>query len=212
MSVGGNLSGRHGFGAAFGVAALVFLALVAAACGGGGSSGSHVAQVGSTAAPSGSSSNHSGASTPEDGALGFSRCMRSKGVSSFPDPDSSGAIPKVSPQELGVSSSQFQAAQTACHGLLPTVGSLQQEANCIMLGNCPAALVRQMLPAERKYAQCMRSHGVRNWPDPVTNSQGMPVFNVTHAGIDRQFIHSPLFRSPNNVCQRLTGGAPVPRE
>jgi hypothetical protein len=45
--------------------------------------------------------------------------MRLHGVANFPDPDSSGQLPKRTPQQLGVSSSQFEAAETACRHLLP---------------------------------------------------------------------------------------------
>jgi hypothetical protein len=182
-----------------------------AAC--GGSQPSRVAQLGSTRTGSSSSaSNPSAASKPVGGALAFSRCMRSNGVPRFPDPAAGGEIPKVTLQQLGVGSSQFQDAQTACRTLMPTGGSLEQQADCLMLGNCPPAEVQQLLTAERRYARCMRSHGVPSWPDPTVNSQGMPVFDTTEAGIDRQFIHSSLFRSPNAVCQRVTGGVPVARE
>lgn len=138
--------------------------------------------------------------------------MRSHGVSKFPDPGSDGGLPKVSPDELGVGSSQLQAAQRACQALLPQGGSLAQQANCLMLGSCRPAQVQQILTAERRYARCMRSHRVPDWPDPTIDAQGMPVFDLTEAGIGRQFIHSSRFRSPNGECQRLTGGAPVPRE
>jgi len=56
-------------------------------------------------------------------ALAYSRCMRSHGVLNFPDPNSSGAFPKVSAQQLGVSSTAFQAAQNHCRYLLPNGGS-----------------------------------------------------------------------------------------
>jgi hypothetical protein len=196
--------------AAAAIIATAGLALLAAAC--GGSPDSHVAQLGSTGTGSTSSSSASAASAQQNGWVAFSGCMRSHGVSNFPDPTSGGELPKVSLQQLGVSTTQFQEAQTACQDLRPTGGSLRQQANCLMVGDCPPAEVQQMLSAERKYARCMRSHGVSNWPDPTINSQGMPVFDVTKAGIDRQFVHSSLFISPNRECQRLTGGAPVPRE
>ena len=169
-----------------------------------------MAQLASTPTQSGASSTSS-ADSPQNGWVAFSACMRSDGVSKFPDPAGNGELPKVSLPQLGVSSSRFQAAQTACQGLRPTGGSLTQELDCLMLGNCPAAEVEQIRTAELRYARCMRSHGVPNWPDPTLNSQGMPVFNVTQAGIGRQFIHSSLFMTPNGECQRLTG-APVPRE
>ncbi|MGH7732796.1 MAG: hypothetical protein ACREOE_03605, partial [Gemmatimonadales bacterium] len=136
------------------VTATVGLSLLAAACG-------------QSTAPLSTS-----AVSAQHGWLAFSRCMRSHGVAEFPDPTSNGALPKVSPQQLGVSSSQLDSAQTACQPLLPAGGSLEQQTSCLMLGNCPPAEVRQMLVAERKYARCMRSHGVPSWPDPTMNAQG----------------------------------------
>src|SRR5919201_4908398 len=82
------------------------VALLAAACvSRGGSSGS-------------GGSPQAGGSTRSSSALAFSACMRSHGVPTFPDPDSNGGIPKVTPRQLGVGSSQFQAAQTAGDHLL----------------------------------------------------------------------------------------------
>jgi hypothetical protein len=48
--------------------------------------------------------------------------MRGHGVLNFPDPNRAGAIPKVSLQQLGVSTSQFQTAQRACQKSLPNGG------------------------------------------------------------------------------------------
>jgi hypothetical protein len=189
------------------VVATVGIALLA---GCGGSPGGQVAQLTSTSAQSVASAGGSAAS-PQNGWLAFSSCMRSHGVSRFPDPASNGELPKVSLPELGVSSSRFQAAQAACAELRPAGASLAQESDCLMLGNCPAAEVEQIRAAELRYARCMRSHGVPDWPDPTLDSHGMPVFDVTQAGIGRQFIHSSLFRAPNSECERLTG-APAPRE
>ena len=36
-----------------------------------------------------------------------------------------------------------------------------------------------------KFSQCMRSHGVPNWPDPTTDSEGRP-FSSSRAGIPRR--------------------------
>jgi hypothetical protein len=87
--------------------------------------------------------------------------MRSHRVAQFPDPDSSGAIPKVSLQQLAVSSSQLQTAQSACGYLLqPT-----------------STQVAQTMGGMLDFARCMRSHGVHAWPDPTTDS-GQPVFDL----------------------------------
>ncbi|MGH3265445.1 MAG: hypothetical protein ACRDNS_26020, partial [Trebonia sp.] len=92
------------------------LALLAAGCGG---AGSRVAQLGSTTTRN---ANASGSSTEEGGALAFSRCMRSHRVPAYPDPSSSGLLPKKTPQQLGVSPATFEAAQGACIHLVPNGG------------------------------------------------------------------------------------------
>jgi hypothetical protein len=129
----------------------------------------------------------------------------------LPRPPRSGEVPKGSAQEFGVSSTQYQVAQTACRDLFPaTGGSIQL---CETTGDCPQAVVQQALNVMRKYARCMRAHGVPNFPDPTTDSQGRPFFDVSNAGITHQYTHSSLFESKDRVCERLVGGSagvPVP--
>jgi hypothetical protein len=144
-------------------------------------------------------------------AVAYSRCIRSHGVPDFPDPSGSGGVPKGSAQEYGVSSSQYRVAQTACaHLLSGSVGSIQQ---CETTGDCPQAVVQQALSVMRKYARCMRSHGLPNFPDPTIGSEGRPFFDVSRAGITIQYTHSSLFGSKDRECERLVGGSagvPVP--
>jgi hypothetical protein len=126
--------------------------------------------------------------------------MRSNGVANFPDP-TGGVLPKVSAQGLGVSSSQLQVAQGACQHLLPaTSGSLSGSSlqRCYLAGVCPQALVQQALSAGREFAQCMRSHGVPDWPDPIVDSQGRPLFNIT---VPRP--PPPQVSSAMNECEHL---------
>jgi hypothetical protein len=118
-------------------------------------------------------------------ALAYSRCMRSHGVPSFPDPNSSGAFPKVSPQQLGVSSTLFLAAQNHCRYLLPNGGSGPSQTQ-----------VQQIMNGMLKFAQCMRSHGVSNWPDPVVDAGGNPEFYLD-GGIDQ---NSPQIKSKIHAC------------
>lgn len=135
------------------MAALALLLL--AACGSSPSSGGSSNPGGSTSSASADSQ-----------ALAYSHCMHSQGVPNFPDPDSHGVLPKVTPQQVGVSQSKFQAAETACaHLLQPTQSQ-----------------TRQLMTGYRNFAHCMRSHGVQNWPDPTTDSSGRPIFNIP--GID----------------------------
>jgi len=143
------------------------LVVLAAACSSPSSAGGSPAAAGSATSSS---------------AVAYSHCMRSHGEPNFPDPPSSGLVPKADPQELGVSSSQLQAAQRACQHLYPTNGgalgaSLRQ---CEETGDCPQAMVQRVVSDMRLLARCMRSHGVPNWPDPTVDSEGRPDFNLLH--------------------------------
>jgi hypothetical protein len=185
-------------------AAVIATAVVTllAACGGRGSS-------------TGSSSSSAGGSTTSPSAVGYSACMRSHGVPNFPDPESSGVLPKADAQQLGVGSSQLQRAQRACQDLYPNNGGAFQEQTqqCEETGDCPQALVQRILTVQRQYARCIRSHGVPNWPDPTIDSQGRPYFNVSRAGLSSDYTHSSLFESKDRECERVvsgsSGGVPV---
>ena len=135
-------------------------------------------------------------------ALAYSRCMRSHGAPTFPDPNSSGALPKVSNQELN--SPQFQSAERACQRLLPA-GTNDQ---------FPPGEVQQLLIGMLGFSRCMRSHGVPNWPDPTTDAEGRPEFPLSHIpGTNRSYWHSPRIAHVGSECQHLLptalGGIPV---
>lgn len=161
------------------VIATAALALLAAACAGGspssaGSGGSRSA-AGSTSSPS---------------PVGFSRCMRSHGVPNFPDPDSSGGIPKETVRQLGVSSSQYQAATQACGQLLPGGGNSGRTQ----------AEVQQWWSGMLSFARCMRAHGVSNWPDPAPYP---PYPNEPTFNIPASLRPTPQIVSKMHECQRL---------
>ena len=163
------------------------LVLLAAACSGSPSS-----------TGSGGSSNAGGSSSSR--LVAFSHCMRSNGVSQYPDPTSS-RLPKVTPQQLGASLSQFQTAQRACEHLLPNSGQSGQT------GRATAAQLNDM----RRFSQCMRSHGVPNWPDLSINSEGTASFNLQGIpGLD-----STQVTTAQHDCGHLwpasIGGIPVVR-
>jgi hypothetical protein len=70
----------------------------------------------------------SGGPTPDAATtaklLQFAQCMRSHGISDFPDPSSGGALVlnPGSSSDLDPSNAQFKAAQTACQKYLPGNG------------------------------------------------------------------------------------------
>ena len=164
------------------------LILLAAACGGSPAS-----------TDSGGSSNAGGSGNSS--LLAFSKCMRSHGVPNFPDPSSDSKFPSA--QQLGVSSSQYDRAQNDCQHLLPASASHQ----------FPPAEVQQLLTGMREYSQCMRSHGVANWPDPSLDAQGQPYFDISSHGITRTVRRSPQVATPMAECHYLLpsalGGIPV---
>jgi hypothetical protein len=177
------------------IIAAAALALLAAACGSGGSP----SPAGSGGSPA------AGGSAGSPSAVAYSACIRSHGVPTYPDPNSSGQLPKTDAQLLGVSTSQYQAAQHACQHLLPTGGSIQQqEAQCMQNSDCPPALVQQMMTADLKLARCMRSHGVPNFPDPTNGGSGGPFFPISRAGISEAASRTHQFVAELNECGRLT--------
>jgi hypothetical protein len=124
----------------------------------------------------------------------FSVCMRAHGVANFPDPTiGSNGLPTwtVSAQTIGANpqSPGFRAARKACGNVLPNVG-LQTAAEKAT-ANAEA----------RKYANCMRSNGVSNFPDP--NGQGLiQIANATGA-LD---AGSPQFQKAETACKSLDNG------
>jgi hypothetical protein len=175
------------------VLAAAVLSLLAAGCGGSGSS-------------SAGGSPNAGGSTTSASAVDYSACVRSHGVPNYPDPDSSGQLPKTDAARLGVSSSQYEAAQHACRHLLPTGGSIrQQEGECMPNNDCPPALVQRMMTWDRELAQCMRSHGIPNFPDPTSGGSSGPWFNISSVGISDAESHSRRFIAKLDECGRLVG-------
>jgi hypothetical protein len=145
------------------------LTLLAGACGGSPSS------TGS------SGTTKSGGSTNSQ-QVAFTQCMRSNGVTNYPDPNASGVIPKESLQQLGVSSSQFQSAQNACQHLLPNGGNGPNQTE-----------LQRMKARGLKFARCMRNHGV-SLPDPDSSGR---IPDPASVGINQG---SRQFEAANQAC------------
>jgi hypothetical protein len=127
-------------------------------------------------------------------------CMRSHGVPNFPDPSASGGY-SLSPNgsltgagggSVDINSSQAQAAYGDCQHLIPGGPSLSQLEQDVQQEQQAQA---QALPLELKYSQCMRSHGVPNFPSP-----GQPTASPGRSPIN---INSPTFLAATSACQHL---------
>ena len=140
--------------------------------------------------------------------------MRSHGVPEYPDPGSNGNLPKGNAQTFGVSDWQYQASARACRHLLPDsdttfTASLNQ---CLMTGDCPHVVVQRALTEGLRFSQCMRNHGVPNWPDPTIDSTGRPSFQTTAAGISISATRSPQMLSTIGHSQDQPGAVLLRQE
>lgn len=169
--------------------------LLVAACGAGVVSPG-VASIGTTTTTTSGSTPDSGDSGSNYGAeLAYSRCMRKNGVPNFPDPSATGGfeVSGVNPR-----SPVLQAAQKTCAKFLPgpSPGTSTNPS--------PAAMASML-----KVAQCMRAHGIANFPDPTTTVPSVPpsgggvisdrdgVILVLPSSLDMQ---SSLFRHAAAAC------------
>ena len=144
------------------------LALSLGACGSSGNNAS---------ASSSSSSSSSGGGT---GPVAFAQCMRSHGVTNFPDPQGgrflmSGAVQR---------NPNFQPAVQACQHVLGPGG----------IGGGSGARTSQLLA----FAHCMQTHGVPKFPDPT--SQG--ALSLPQ-GVDP---NSPAFQHALAACRSKAPG------
>ena len=169
------------------VAVLVAVAVLLAACGGGSSpSASNSSTGGSTG---GNGSTNGGVT------VAFSQCMRSHGITNFPDPNSNGVISGAISDGVNPNSPQFQAAEKACQKYSSGgTQSAQQQAQASARG--------------LKYAECMRSHGVTDFPDPSSN--GAISGGGSSSASSGVNPNSPQYQAANKICQPIyTGGKAV---
>jgi hypothetical protein len=181
---------------------LASAAMLVVGCGGGSSSPgvAHLANVpgGSTANPGGRSSTPEGSASTQRKMIAYSQCMRSHGVPEFPEPtegrllihtsNHNGHVTGVDPR-----SSQFQTAQKVCGKFLPN-------------GGVPSAAEQaKMQESALKLSQCMRTHGVPNFPDPIVSGGGIRL-KLKAGGANGIDPESPQFRAAQKACQSIAPG------
>ena len=121
-------------------------------------------------------------------AVKFAECMRSNGVSEFPDPGASGKFTidgVVNGSSLDPSAPAFKQALRACENLEPAgfMGSRRSP---------------QEQEAALKFAQCIRANGVPDFSDPTENG---PLINVRN-GQSNTELQAALQK-----CRHLMAGA-----
>jgi hypothetical protein len=144
--------------------ALVGVAFIVTACG-GGSTPSGVAKLGSSATTSAAPAGNSGGPTPPTvtkALLAFSDCIRAHGVPDFPDPTASSGFPDSARRFQSLP--QYQSAEKACRSLAIASGVIHSPAE-----------IAQHLKQLTAQDACIRKHGVPDWPGPnADGSQGFP--------------------------------------
>lgn len=134
------------------------------------------------ASPSSAGSASGGAA---DQALAYSQCMRAHGVPDFPDPNASGnfQVAPGSPNDP-LNTPQEQVANDDCQRLLSGGGTSTGGEN------------QQAVSQDLKLAECMRTHGAANFPDPTVH--GNSVYFQGNFDYD-----SPLWQKAEQACKSL---------
>ncbi len=125
----------------------------------------------------------------------FAACVRANGEPSFPDPNAQGQISMSTVTAGGIDprSPQLGRAEQACEKDLPKSAAT-------------ALSPAQLAQAQRQsleFSACMRSHGVRNFPDPPPGGQAIRI--LPGSGIDPQ---SPQYESATKACRKYLGRSP----
>ncbi len=137
----------------------------------------------------GSSGHKPSASAHARSFLAFSECMRSHRVTAFPDPQPSGGI-SLGGTGINLASPAFEAAQAACRKLLP-------------VGGPSAHASEQQKQQMFATSVCMRSHGVRRFPDPTprTTATASPTASDLWLLVPSTInVNSPAFTKAAKAC------------
>jgi hypothetical protein len=153
------------------LAALALVALIGAGCGSNAPS-----ETGATATATRTAS-------ARDKAVKFAECIRAHGVGDFPDPNGKNQF------EYGVSVSPavWNRAVGACKALQP-----------------PGTLSSKRSPKQQstalQFAQCMRDHGVKDFPDPANGEPLIDTTKIPSLG-NRSPRTDPVFAPAMDKCR-----------
>jgi hypothetical protein len=154
-----------------------------------------ISACGSTA-PAGTGSGSSGGNNTAANAqkaVKFAKCMRSNGVSEFPDPGASGGFTIdgiANGSSLDPSTPTFKQAIAACKNLEPTgfMGSKRSP---------------QQMDAALKFAQCVRENGVNDFPDPVN---GQPLVDTNRIPSSATNSGMSILNAAMHKCTAIYSG------
>jgi hypothetical protein len=124
--------------------------------------------------------------TAREKGVKFAECIRAHGVSDFPDPDAKGQF------DYGVSVTEavWKKATTACKALQPP-------------GTLSSKRTPQQQAASLKFAQCIREHGVTDFPDPVN---GEPLVDTNRIPSSSRPGGMTILNAAMHTCRDLVQG------
>jgi hypothetical protein len=131
-------------------------------------------------------------------AVKFAECMRSNGVSQFPDPGASGKFTidaVANGSSVDSSTPAFKQAISACTHLEPAgfMGSKRSS---------------QQQQAALKFAQCIRENGVKDFPDPIPNG---PLVDTGRIPSAAEPGGMSILRAAMQQCRNVATAAGVTR-
>ena len=156
------------------------IGLISAGCGSNAAS-----ETGSASSTGTASSGADKKLSKQEKAVKFAECMRANGVPHFPDPDPKGDY------NFGVDVSKevFTKAVDACKDLKP-----------------PGALSAKRTPKQQsaslRFAQCVRDHGVKDFPDPVN---GQPMIDTTKIPSSNKPGGMTILNAAMQKCGKVLG-------
>ena len=145
-----------------------------------------------TTSGGGGSSNPPSQAALDSQALAFAKCMRANGVPDFPDPKAGGGFVFQKTATLDPSSPVFMAAQARCQKLNPVSG---------LSPGTQTHPTSQTLARMVKVAECMRRHGIYNFPDPRTSIPSNIRAAVGGAGVISD-IEGVVFVFPGTIDEQ----------
>jgi hypothetical protein len=160
--------------------ALALVALISAGC--GSNAPSETGTAGSTGSTGGSTK-----LTARDEAVKFAECIRAHGVSDFPDPDAKNQFA----YGVSVSPAVWKQATTACKDLQPP-------------GTLSSKRTPKQQSASLRFAQCVRDHGVKDFPDPVN---GEPMIDTYKIPSSNKPGGMTILNAATQKCRKVLGDA-----
>jgi hypothetical protein len=167
--------------------ALIATAILISACGSSAPAGPGTG---------GSSGNNTAANTQK--AVKFAGCMRSNGVSEFPDPGPSGNFTidgVVNGSSLNPNTPAFEQALSACRDLEPA-------------GFTGSKRSAQQARAALEFAQCIRANGVKDFPDPAN---GQPLVDTNRIPSASTESGMSILNAAMQKCREVAAAAGVTR-